>query len=132
MSDIFDFTDAGLDEVHEETTVEAGAEYQLRIVNMIQDIDKNGTPYVMPFFEVVGEPYCKEFGHYLPLPNPEMTKKELNKARLNLGSFLEAFGLGINFDKGAIQGNEGWAILGMGEDQQDQPVNKINKYVVGH
>ncbi|KKL98390.1 hypothetical protein LCGC14_1824860 [marine sediment metagenome] len=133
MSDIFDFTDDGLDKVHEETLVEAGAEYQLAIVNVIQGTDKNGDDYTMPFFEIIGQPYCKEFGDFLPKPNSEkMTEKQLNKARMKRGAFLAAFSLEKSFTKDEAQGKTGWAILGMGTDQDDQPVNKINKYVVGH
>lgn len=130
---ILDYSDTGLDETHEETTVEAGEEYKLSLVNVIAGTDVNGDDYVIPFFEVVGEPYCKEFGDYIKIPNPEkMSKKELNKARARLGQFLAAFKIDPKFDPAEEQGNEGWAILGMSKDKDDQPQNKINKYMVGH
>lgn len=130
---ILDLTGAGLDETFEPTTVKAGEEYELTIVNAIMGIDKNGVNYLMPFYEVDIDPYCKEFGHYLPLPNPSlMNEKELNKSRLDLIAFTTAFGIEISdkMDLEEWKGMKGWAILGMGKDQESQPVNKINKYVV--
>ncbi len=129
---ILDLSDAGLDETFEPTTVKAGEEYKLRIVSFLKGTDKNNNDYLMPFFEVSDEPRCKEFGDYMPLPNAEkMGEKDLNKARLRLNTFLAAFGLTsmLNFDDDV--GSEGWAILGMGKDQDGEPVNKINKYVAG-
>lgn len=131
---ILDFSDAGLDEVHEEITVEAGEEYKLAIVSILSGKkDKNGRDYIMPFFEVVDSPYCKEFGDFIITPDPEwMSKKELNKARNQLGQFFAAFKMNPKFDSDEVQGNEGWAILGIDEGKDGQPQNKINKYMVGH
>lgn len=133
MSSILDLTNAGLDDTFEPTTVKAGEEYELTIVSAISGEDKNGNAYIMPFFEVKGEPYCKEFGEYLPLPNAStMSEKELNKAKLKLTAFATAFGIdfGVEQDLDDWQGSEGWAILGMGKDQDGEPCNKVNKFVV--
>lgn len=129
---ILDLSDSGLDETWEPTTVKSGEEYKLRIVSFVQGTDKNGNDYIMPFFEVVDEPRCKEFGDYMPIPNPgSMGEKELNKARLRLATFLRAFDLGTQIDIDEDAGKEGWAILGMGKDQDGEKVNKVNKYVAG-
>lgn len=130
---ILDLTEAGLDETFEPTTVKPGEEYELAIVSAIMGTDKNGINYVMPFLEVLSDPYCKEFGDYLPLPNASlMSEKELNKARGKLNSFFAAFGLDPTapMDIEEWQGLKGWAILGMGKDQDGEPQNKVNKYVV--
>ena len=135
MVDILDLTGVNLDNTFEPTTLPKGEEAKLRIVSFLNDVDKNGVKYVMPFFESVQDPYCKEFGDYIPLPHDGMSPKDLNRAKLKLAGFLSAFGVDaskeLNPDKDII-GREGWAILGMGKDQDDLPTNKISKYVIGN
>jgi len=131
---ILDLTGVNLDDTTEPTTLPKGEEAKLRIISFKQDTDKNGTKYVMPFFESTEDPYCKEFGDYIPLPNDNMSPKELNKCKIRLAHFGAAFGIDFSKEldpKEDIIGNEGWAILGMGTDMDDLPVNKISKYVVG-
>jgi len=131
---ILDYSDAGLNDIPEEKTVEARDEYKLNIVSILSGRqDKNGDDYIMPFFEVVGEPLCKEFGDFILVPNPDkMSEKELVKAQRQLGQFLAAFKIDPKFDPDEEQGTEGWAILGLGTGKDGQPQNKINKYMVGH
>lgn len=129
---ILDLSDAGLDETHEEIVIAAGEERKLRIVSAMEKISEKGVHFMMPFFEVIDDPYCKEFGDYMPIPDKNnMSAKELNRARIRIGSFIAAFGLSTNLDFDDLQGKEGWAILGVGKDQDDQPQNKINKYIMG-
>ena len=132
---ILDLTGENLDDFVEPTTVPAGEEYKLKIVSFIIDTDKNGVDFIMPFFEVPGEPYCKEFGDYLPMPSQVANEKDANRARGRLSAFGAAFDIPIsggNIDTDDYVGNEGWAILGMGKDRDGEPCNKINKYVAGH
>lgn len=131
---ILDLTDVNLDDFQELTTVKAREEYKLRITSFISGVDKNGLDYVMPFFEVVGEPTCKEFGDFINIPDKDnMSEKDLNLAKIHITSFFIAFK--IDYSKPIKYsdevGQEGWAILGMGKDQQDEPVNKVNKYIAG-
>lgn len=127
---IIDMAEYALDESWEPTTVPKDEEYEIRIISFLKDIDKRGYHYIMPFFEVTSEPRCKEFGAYMPLPNPDMmSEKELNNARRDLAAFMAAFDLGISIDMDSDVGKTGWAILGLGKDKNDEPVNKINKFV---
>ena len=131
---ILDLTGVNLDDTVEPTTLPKGEEAKLRVISFKQDKDKNGNNYIMPFFESTEDPYCKEFGDYIPLPHDGMSPKELNKAKIRLAHFATAFGIDFSREvdpKEDIIGNEGWAILGMGTDMDDLPVNKISKYVVG-
>ena len=131
---ILDLTGVALDNTVEPTVMKAGEEEKLRVVNMIEGTDKNQVRYIMPFFESVNDPYCKEFGDYLPLPHDGMGPKDLNKAKLRIADFFSAFGIDASkpIDVEAdVKGKEGYAIVGMGKDKDDQPVNKINKYVKG-
>ncbi len=130
---ILDISGLGLDDTFEPTVVPAGSEHKLRIVSFTSGTDKRDYNYIMPFFEVLEDPYCKEFGDYIALPNESMMSvKELNDSKLHLSSFLEAFGItGTQIDFKEEVGNEGWAILGMGKDQQGEPQNTINNYIAG-
>ena len=133
MSDNFiDLSGVDLEDRHEETTVEAGTEAQLRIVSFLKDKDKNGKNYIMPFFEIVDEPYSKEFGDYMPLPSSDMSPKEMNKAKNRIAAFAEAFDIvltGTIDVKNDLVGKTGWAILGIGKDQNDEDINKVRRYV---
>ena len=129
-----DLSGIDLNDVYEPKTVEAGTEARLRIVSFMKTKDKNGKDFIMPFFEIIDEPYTKEFGDYLPLPSGDMSPKEVNKAKLRLIAFSQAFDVNLagTLDiKNDVVGKEGWAILGVGKDQDGQPTNKINKYVTG-
>ena len=131
---ILDLTGVALDNVFEPTVMKAGEEEKLRIVNMIEGVDKNNAKYIMPFFESVNDPYCKEFGDYMPIPHDGMGPKDFNKAKARIVDFSAAFG--VDFSKpidveADVKGKEGYAIVGIGKDKDDQPVNKINKYVKG-
>jgi len=127
---ILDLSEYALDDTWEPTTVNPDEEYQLRIVSFLKSKDKNGVEFLMPFFEVVDEERCKEFGEYLPFPNAAtMGEKELNTARRKMSAFLSCFDLGNNLDMESDVGKTGWAILGMSTDRDGEPVNKIKKFV---
>jgi hypothetical protein len=131
---ILDLTTANLNDTFEPTVMEKGTEAHLRITSCIEGTDKNNVKYIMPFFEVIDEPYCKEFGDYFPLPHDGMSAKDLNKAKLKLANFFKAFDIDATQPidlKEDLVGNEGWAILGLGKDKEDQPVNSISNYVIG-
>jgi hypothetical protein len=130
---IIDLTNMAMDDTFELTVLPKGEEAKLRLLNIADGTDKNGNNYMMPFFESVDDPYCKEFGDYMPLPREDMSPKELNNAKNRINSFCVAFNIDLSqpIDIETVRGNEGWAILGIGSDQDDQPVNKINKYVTG-
>lgn len=124
----------GLNETFEPTVMDKGEEAELRIVSFTSGQDKNGDNYIMPFFEVVEDPHCKEFGDYMKIPNADkMSSKELNKARLRIAAWKEAFDIpNDTLDiKNDVIGKTGYAILGVGTDQEDQPINKVNKYTNG-
>lgn len=129
-----DLSGIDLSDTYEPTVADAGTEAKLRIVSFLKDRDKNDQDYIMPFFEVIDDPYCKEFGDYMPLPSTSMSPKELNKAKLRLKDFSEAFGINLatTLDiQNDVVGKEGWAILGKGKDQDENPINRIRRYVAG-
>lgn len=132
--EFIDLSGINLEDTYTPTVVETGTEAELRIVSFMKDKDKNGKDFIMPFFEIVDEPYAKEFGDYMPLPSGDMSPKELNNAKLRLIAFSQAFDINLSGTldiKNDVIGKKGWAILGIGKDKEKQPVNKVNKYVTG-
>lgn len=134
MNDFIDLSGINMNDTFVPTVQEDGTEAQLKVVSVLKGQDKNGHDYLMPFFEVADDPYSVEFGDYMPLPNDTMNPKEKNKAILKLKGFSEAFGIDFSTQldlKNDVVGQTGWAILGIGKDQDGNPTNKIRKYVTG-
>lgn len=132
--EFIDLSGVELGDTFEPTVRPVGEEMKLRVVSFMKSTDKNGNDFIMPFFEVIEDDYCKEFGHYLPLPHDQMSPKELNKARLDIGGFATAFDVNFSGEldiKNDIVGKTGWAILAVGKDQEGNPVNTIRRYVEG-
>jgi hypothetical protein len=122
--------DINFDDVQEPYAVKPNEEYKLRIVDICIDYDKNGNPYLLPRFEIVDEPYAKEFTKFFRLPCTDMTPKELNNCKFALKRFFEAFEIptsGGTIDTDDIIGLEGWAILGIEEDDCPFPI-ECNKF----
>ena len=134
MSEEFiDLGNIDLDDTFEPTVMKDGEEAQLRIVSFLKGKNKNEDDYIMPFFEVIDDPYCKEFGDYIALPSADMSPKELNKTKLRMKELSAAFDIDFSGTidiKNDIVGKEGYAILGVGKDQDGLPVNKIKKYIL--
>lgn len=121
------------------TTVPGGAEYQLRIIDVREDDayddrmprDKNGNPYLLPRFEIMGEPTAKPFTKYLGLPNDSMDAAKQNSSRYGMQLFLDTFGLNASSlaNPSDMVGAEGWAILGLEESDQWGEQNFIKKLI---
>ena len=70
----------------------------------------------------------------MPLPHDGMTPKQANESKLKLQGFSAAFDIDLSGTldiKNDIIGKTGYAILGVGKDQDGNPTNKISKYVRG-
>jgi len=124
------FLDIDFNDVQEPTAVPGDEEYKLRIVDVRQADDKNGAPYMLPRFEIQGEPAAKEFTRFLRLPHDGLDAKQLNSCKWQLKNFFEAFDLDPNM--ASIEdmiGAEGWAILGLEESEQWGEQNYIKKFI---
>jgi len=111
----------------------AAGEYKLRLIEC-DGLRENaaGNDYVLPRFEVVGEPLAKDFTYYLPLPAEEYDEKRTAKVLAGIKNFCLCFGIDTNsFDTDELQGLEGWAILGVSDDEQYGEQNYIKKFVIG-
>ena len=134
QKEFINLSNVDINDTFEPTVQAAGTECELRIVSFLASKDKNGRDFVMPFFEVLDDPYSKEFGDYIPLPHNEMTPKQGNESRLKLQGLSAAFDIDFSGDldiKADIVGKTGFAILGVGKDQDGNPTNKITKYIRG-
>lgn len=131
----------GLDEAVEARAVEGGNEYKLRILSVRKSSyvskpeSKNPgeeVEYLQPTLEVVDDPTAKEFTHFLNIPSSKMDAKALNRARLALLQFCQAFNLDISGEVNPEDdwtGAEGYAILGMKEDEKYGEQNYIKKLI---
>jgi len=123
------FLDMNFDDVVEPRAVAPDKEYKLRILEVREGTDKNGNTYLMPRFEILDEVGAKDFTYFMGLPNDQMDAKRLNTTKYKIKNFVEAFGLGN--DVSDWQGSEGWAILGLEENEQWGEQNFIKKFVKG-
>lgn len=118
------------EDVVEPTAVPEG-EYELRIIEVTQDLNKNNEPYIMPRFEIASEPTAKEVTKYMALPIATMDEKKLNKTKLNLKRFFEALGVdassGVELEQ--LQGETVWAVLGLEESEDYGEQNFIRRFV---
>lgn len=135
------FLDIDTTEAVEPTAVAGDKEYKIRIVGFIEkEIDnemqkiwltRTGKPCMMPVFEISSEPTAKEFNYYIGLPHDEMSEKEKNNSLWALEKFKKCFNVPDGkVDLDDIIGNEGWAILGLKEDEQYGEQNFIKKFIV--
>lgn len=135
MTDENTILDHDFNDVVEPTVLEADTEAELRIVSVKVDSDKNGYPYMMPFFEVASDDYAKEFSHFIRLPHEEQDAKELNKTKYRLKTFYDAFG--VDYSRGVnpsedLPGKTGWAIVGMRESSfSGEEENYVKRFIEG-
>lgn len=121
------FLEMNFDDVVEPRAVSEG-EYKLRIIDVREGVDKNGNPYLMPRFEILGEVGASDFSHYIQLPNHNMDPKRLNNAKYRLKMFMDAFGLPYNGDTSEWIGMEGWAILGVEQNEHYGEQNYVKRW----
>ena len=130
---MIDFDEMGLDEAKEPYAVKGGEERKLVIVEVKEGTDKNGLEYLQPRLEIIGEPYAKDFTHFLHIPNKaKMTAKQLNRVRYSMDSFRKCFGIegGVQDPKDSWPGHEGYAIVGNQKNEQYGEQNFISKLVI--
>lgn len=118
-----------LSDVVELHAVEPDKEYQVRLVEIREGVDKNNNPYLMPRFEILDEVGAQDFSQYFALPNSTMDAKRVNSAKLRLKQFIDCFGLDIAEAMENWVGRTGWVILGIKEDEQYGPQNYIKRFV---
>lgn len=109
--------------------------YEVRIVSVKMDKDKNGDPYILPRFEVVDDPYAKEFSHFFRLPTSDMTEKQRNTSKFNLKKFFQCFGITTDqeIDCDTLPGYTGWVELGV-KDSGDEfgEQNFVKQFIVSN
>lgn len=126
--------DVDVSDAQEPIAVPAGTEAKLRIIGCNFDKNKNDEDYILPRFEIVGEPLAKDFTKYLGIPHTGMDEKQLARAKWALKSFYDCFGIDsskkLNPEEDFI-GLEGWAILGLENNPEYGEQNYIKKFVAG-
>ena len=127
---MIDPSEYGLEDSQEPYAVKPG-EYKLKIISVGGGMDKNDLEYLQPRLEVCGEPYSKDFTHFLHVPDKgEMGEKQLNRVKFAYSSFCKCFSIDTTrpFDpKDDWAGCEGWGILGLSESKEYGEQNFIRK-----
>ena len=129
---VVDLTGQSIDEAQDPICVTPG-EYKLRLIECdgIRQ-NKADNDYILPRFEVVGEPLAKDFTYYLPLFSEDYDEKRSSRVAAGIKNFCLCFGIPTDsFDTDELQGLEGWAMLGVSDDPQYGEQNYIKKFVVG-
>jgi hypothetical protein len=133
MSDLLDLAGMGLEDAPEPKVIDAGKEAKLRIMEVRRDTDKNDKEYLMPRFEVVGEPTAMDFTDFMYIPDPGwMDEKQLVRNKDKLRKFLSAFGVDLTSTidlTSDLDGKEGWATLGVRSSDEFGDQNSIRKYL---
>jgi len=126
------FLDVDCTDAPEITIAEGGKEYNITWLGGIIGKDKNGHPYFMPRFEIVGEPYKKDFTRYHALPYEGMPEKDHARALDELSKFKQCFGIDLaaRIDAENDPPLNGWAILGAKDDAEYGEQNTLRKYIV--
>ncbi len=130
---MIDMSDQGIDESQEPHSVKPGDEHKLVIVSVNSGTDKNDFDYIMPKLEIIGDPYAKDFSHFLHIPDKDkMDAKTLNKAKWNFSVFAKCFGIDLSRPTDPSDdwpGAEGYAILGVGDNEEYGEQNFVKKFV---
>jgi len=125
------FLDIDTSNAIEPKAVPGDEEYEIRLVDVREGIDKNGNSYSMPRFDIPSEPTAKDFTKFYSHGRPDMTEKETNGIRWAIATFKKAFGIPDN-ERGSLDryfGNTAWAILGVSDDEQYGEQNYIKRFV---
>ena len=132
MSDILDLTSYNPADIPEGSIHPAGLEVHARISRIAKDNDKNGVPYIMPWFEDAVDPNIEDWNDYLPLPVEGETDKVNGKRIKRLNEFgiafdIDLFNAEFNLDDG--KNKSGWMIVGVGKGQDGEDQNSVKKYL---
>ncbi len=129
--------DAGrLDDAVELSTVRSG-EYKVRLLQINEGIDKNGSEYVQPRLEIANDLYTKDFTYFIGLPGPYDDAKQMNKKKLKINDFCLAFGTRMQTisefkelcKSGDLIGMEAWAVLKEKESDEYGMQNEIVRFI---
>lgn len=134
MSDFIDLSNYDPNDIPEGKVHPDGTEVFACIIKVAKDIDKNGTPYLMPWFEDSEDPNVEDWNDYLPLPTSDDSEKEKGKKLRRLKALEESFELGLFngvFNPKDAKGAKGWMIVGVGKGKDGQDQNKVNQYLAG-
>ena len=124
-------SDVNVNDAVEPTAVPGDQEYKLRVVDAKEDLDKNDEPYLLPRFEIVGEPTAKEFTKFLRLPHDGQTDKQKNSCKWALKVFFDTFEVEQSMieEPEDLIGHEGWAILGLEDSGEWGEQNYVKKFI---
>lgn len=125
------FMDTNLEDVQDLVVLEAG-EYQLRCVSAEIKISAKGNEYLNIRLDVPEVMNADDIYHILMAPDGEDAKKD-NKRKIAIRDALAAFGVGYDAltNPEILEGLTVWAILGVEEDEEYGPKNRVKRFITG-
>lgn len=130
---VLDPNEWNLDDAQEPYALEDNSEVKVRILDVRKDKDKNDMEYLLPRFEIVDEPFSKDFTHFMYIPDKEtMDAKRLNRSRFAMVQFLHCFEIDTSRPMDPTEdwnGSEGWVILGIKKDDQYGEQNFVKQFI---
>ena len=128
---ILDLSNMNIKDTADPIVINADSEIEVRILEVKMDTDKNGNPYILPRFEVVGEPLAKDFTKFLSIPTQKLDPKKFENAKRSLKNFGLCFDIDFDIkqDVNDMVGKTGWVIVGVETTDEYGEQNYIKKFV---
>ena len=134
-SNILDFSSMGMDQTVESKLIDDGEVMELEIRAVKHGDTKNGDQYlnVTLYPADADELDYQDITRFLTIPHERQDKKALNRNRLELRKFMEAFGLDLTATAAdpddVWPGNKAHCVLGIRDNGQYGKVNYVKEYV---
>ena len=128
------FLDLNVNDVPDLIALPEGEEYQLRILECEIKTSAKGNQGIQCRFDVPAEPNSKDITHWIGIPSANDDEKKRNSALRRIRDFCTCFGIPTDggIDLSNVQGNTGWAILAIENDDTYGEQNRIKRFITGH
>jgi len=104
-------------------------EHKVQILSIEEKTSKAGNQYLNVRLESVDAEMVGDIYHVVMLPRASDDKKQDARTRQRIKDFFAAFDVsGQNTDD--LIGQTGWALVTVENDQNDEPQNKVSRFVV--
>ena len=118
-----ELVDINVDGAQDLSAVPAG-EYVVRVLTAKISISERGNKGMTLMFKVIGEDFSMPVSHYIMFPGEGMTNDEINKRKLAMRDFYNAFKLAPPFDIEELKNLEASAYLTIVSEENPEYADK--------
>ena len=118
-----ELVDINVDGAQDLSAVPAG-EYVVRVLTAKISVSERGNKGMTLMFKVIGEDFSMPVSHYIMFPGEGMTNDEINKRKLAMRDFYNAFKLVPPFDVEELRGLEASAYLTIVSEENPEYADK--------